>query len=105
MFAFIIEDGFPLMRDLNRYIVHKYASDWEDIALELGLDEQVVAIIKKDNRECVDCIRNTLQKWLDLTPNATWKMLEVAVTNVKRIQLSLDPVTDIYGKNTSLISM
>ena len=89
------------MRDLNRYVVHKYASDWEDIAYELGLDEQV-KIIKKDslNYGCVECIRSTLQKWLDLTPNATWKMLEVAITNVNRIQLSLDPVTDIYGKNS-----
>ena len=87
------------MRDLNRYVVHKYASEWEDIAFELGLDEQLIEIIKKDNRECVDCLRRTLQKWS--TPHATWKTLEIAITNVKRIRLSLDPVTDVYGENAS----
>ena len=25
------------MRDLNRYVVHKYASEWDEIAIELGL--------------------------------------------------------------------
>ena len=97
----ITEDDLPSMRDLNRYVVHKYASEWEDIALELGLDKQI-AIIKKDNQECVDCLRKTLQKWLNsTTAHATWKTLEVAITNVKRIQSSLDPVTDIYGENAS----
>ena len=39
-----------------------------------------------------------LWKWLELTPSATWKILEVAITNVKRAKLSLDPITDIYGE-------
>ena len=80
--------------------MYKYASEWEDIAIELGLDKQV-EIIKKDNRECIDCLRRTLQKWLDSTPSATWKTLEIAITNAKRAQLSLDPVTDVYGENAS----
>ena len=90
----------PSMRDLNRYVVHKYASEWEDIATELGLDEEI-DIIKKDNRESVDCLKKTLRKWLDSTPHATWKMLEVTITNVKRVKKCLDPITDVYGKNTS----
>ena len=94
-----IEDGLPSMKGLNRYVVHKYASNWKDIALELDLSEPEIAIIEKDNQECVDCFRKTLQKWLDsATLHATWKSLEVAITNAKRAQLCLDPVTDIYGK-------
>ena len=89
----------PSLRDLNRYVVHKFASEWEDIATELGLDKEI-AIIEKDNRRSIDCLKKTLLKWLDSTP-CNWKMLEVAITNVKRAQVSLYPITDVYGKNTS----
>ena len=88
------------MRDLNRYVVHKYVKEWEDIATELGLDEEI-AIIEKDSRNTTDCFKKMLRKWLDSTPFATWKMLEVAITNVKRAKNSLDPITDVYGENTS----
>lgn len=87
------------MRDLNRYVVHKYAAEWEDIAFELGLDEEHIKVIKKDCQDCADRLRKTLQKWVhSATPPASWKTLEVAITNVKRIQMHLDPVTDIYGE-------
>ena len=89
------------MRDLNRYVVYKYASEWEEIAAELGLKDKEIAIIEKDNRSSIDCLKKILRKWLDSTPCATWKMLEVAITNVKRVQISLDPITDVYGENTN----
>ena len=88
------------MRDLNRY-ARKYATDWYDIGIELGLELDVLNIIKKDNpQECVACFQNTLDKWLKLnTDDATWKTLEVALTNVNRANLGLDPVDDMYGKD------
>jgi len=94
---FITEDDRPSLRDLNRYVIHKFASDWEDIGIELGLDEQI-ASIKKDYQQCTDCHREVLKKWLESTPHATWKTLEVAITNMKRIKQSLDPITDIYSE-------
>ena len=98
----VTEDEKPSERDLNRYVVKNYASEWEDIAIELGLKRNQTEIIKKDNQQsCTDCLKKTLWKWLDSTPCATWKMLEVAITNVKRAQLSLDPITDVYGENTN----
>ena len=88
------------MRDLNRYVTRKYASDWEDIGIELGLDLDVLKIIARDNPlQSVACLRETLDKWLKLnTDDATWKTLEVALTNVNRTKLGLDPVDDVYGK-------
>ena len=87
------------MNDLNRY-VKKYASDWKDIGLELGLDYHALQIIEKDNRQCVTCLRETLQKWLDLNPDcATWKALELALTNVNRTNNQLNPVDDLCGKD------
>ena len=89
------------MRDLNRYVTRKHATDWYDIGIELGLELDVLNIIKKDNPlECEACFQNTLDKWLKLnTDNATWKTLEVALTNVNRAKLGLDPVDDMYGKD------
>ena len=89
------------MRDLNRYVTKRnYATDWKDIGIELGLDLDLLEIIEKDNHDkSVACFQKTLDKWLKLTPNATWKTLEVALTNVRRQQLCLDPVDDVHGKN------
>ena len=89
------------MRDLNRYVVHKHASEWEEIAIELGLENKI-ATIDKDNRRCIDCFKETLQTWLKSTSHPTWKKLEVAITNVKRTKKSLDPITDVYGKNNAI---
>ena len=89
------------MRDLNRYVVHKHASEWEGIAIELGLEEKI-KMIEKDNQGCIDRFKKTLRIWLNLTSHPTWKKLEVAITNVKRTEMSLDPITDVYGKNNAI---
>ena len=87
------------MRDLNRYVTKKYASDWEDIGLELELDLNVLKIIARDNPQRTEaCLRETLNKWLTLnTDDATWRTLEVALTNVNRAKLGLNPVDDVHG--------
>ena len=92
------------MRDLNRHVAKKYATDWEDIGMELGLELDVLKIIARDNPlQSEACLRETLDKWLKLnTDDATWKTLEVALTNVKRAKLGLDPINDVYGKEIVL---
>ena len=89
------------MRDLNRYVTRKYANDWEDIGIELGLDLDVLNIIARNNLlQSIACLRETLDKWLKLnTDDATWKTLEVALTNVNRANIGLDRVDDVYGKD------
>ena len=89
------------MRDLNRYVTRRYATDWYDIGIELGLELDMLDIIKKDNpQQSVHCFQKTLDKWLKLNTDATWKTLEVALTNVNRAKLGLDPVDDVYGEDT-----
>jgi len=90
------------MRDLNRYVVNKYAKHWKSVGLELGLDWDVLDTVEVDNRQQSEsCFQKTLDKWLKLTPNATWEILEIALTNVRRQQLGLDPVDD-EGKGNML---
>ena len=87
------------MKNLNRYVTRKYAPDWYDIGIELGL-ELDVNIIEKDNpQKSVICSQKTLDEWLKSTANnATWRTREVALTNVNRAKLGLDPIDDVYGK-------
>ena len=87
------------MRDLNRYVTKKYAADWKDIGLELNLKLDILKNIQKNNQEVEDRFEDVLDKWLKSTPKATWRMLEVALTNVRRQHLGLDPVDDVYGEN------
>ena len=94
------ENARPTMRDINRYVVRKYSSDWYDIGFELGLDLDVLKIIARDNpQQNIACLRETVDKWLKLnTDDATWRTLEVPITNVNRLKLGLNPDDDVYGK-------
>ena len=96
----------PTMRDLNRYITSKYAVDWYNIGIELGLETHVLKIIERDHpSQNATCFQKTLDKWLTSNKDdATWSTLEVAITNVNRAQLGLDPVDDVCGnKGKSVI--
>ena len=87
------------MKDINRYVTRKYAVDWKDIGIELDLELATLDTIEKDHPlQSEDCFQAMIDKWLRLTgDNATWKALEVALTNVNRQKLDLDPVDDVYG--------
>ena len=89
------------MKELNRYVTKKYATDWCDVGIELDLELELLDIIKKDNpQQSVTCFQKTLDKWLKLNgDDATWKTLEVALTNVNRANLKLGPVDDVYSKD------
>lgn len=94
-----VETKRPSMKDINRY-VKKYAANWKDIGLELEIDFDELAIIERDHHssDCVACFQVMINHWLKVTTdNATWKTLEVALTNVNRQKLKLDPVDDVYG--------
>ena len=96
---FSTETEKPTMKDLNRYVTRKYASDWLDIGIELGLNFDVLKVIGSDNlQKCEACLMNTLAKWLKLNTDVTWKTLEIAITNVNRSKLGMNPVGDVYGK-------
>ena len=95
----LAEDDTPTMRDLNRYVVRKFAADWKNVGIELGLQLDTLKIIAKNNlQQTEDCFQEVLDKWLKISPNATWKTLEVALTNVIRQQFDLDPVDDVCGE-------
>ena len=92
------------MKYLNRYVTTKYATDWYNIGIELEVDLCVLDNIKQNNlNQSEACFQKTLDKWLKLnTDDAKWGVLEVALTNVNRAKLKLDPVDSVYGKDVYL---
>ena len=93
----------PEIKDLHRYVISLCAADWRDVGLELNLKTTTLDSILKDNpSDCKACFKSTLAIWLKSNPNATWRMLEVAITNVRRAHNDLDPVSDIYGKYATI---
>jgi len=88
------------MKDLNRYVIKKHANMWKDIGIELGLELKLLNVIEKDHPyQSVTCLQEVLDKWLMQSATATWKSLELALTNVTRVDLGLDPCDDIYGND------
>ena len=91
------------MKDLNRYVTMKYAADWYNIGIELGLEYGILNRIERNHSQSITCFRKTLQEWLKLNNNdATWRTLEVVLTNVNRVKVGLDPVNSVYGKDIYL---
>ena len=88
-----VENAIPTMKELNRFVVRKYATDWYEVGIELELQHKTLQAISKENHQQNEfCFRSMLDKWLELNPNATWRTLEIALTNVKRLKLDLDPI-------------
>ena len=97
-----VENKVPTMKDINRYVTRKHAVDWKDIGIELDLKLSTLNIIENDHPlKSEACFQVMIEKWIEsTTENATWKTIEVALTNVNRQKLDLDPVDDVYGMET-----
>ena len=89
------------MRDINRYVTREFAADWEKVGIELGLTTSILKVVAKNkHHQAEDCFQEVMDKWLNRNVSATWRTLEVALTNVRRQQLGLDPVDYVYyGKD------
>ena len=87
----------PTHKELNRRVVHQYATCWYQIGIELGVQMEHLANIEIDHRKCVVRFHETLNTWLESNSFVSWKMLEIAITNVIRTENGLKPVKDIYG--------
>ena len=81
------------MSELNKYLV-KYCGLWRATGLKLGLEDDLLETIARDNPKHQECFRVMLQKWLIQDVNATWNTLELAITNAQRDDLSLDNLSE-----------
>ena len=73
----------PEVSELHKHIVPKYAARWRDLGVQLKIPEHHLNTIAVNNANhpsyCEQCCKAMLQKWLKITPNATWSMLHMAI--------------------------
>ena len=87
------------MKELNRYVVNQYAIYWRDIGFELDLRCSKIDSIEANCLECEKRLYEVLKAWLQLDDDTTWKLLEVAIINAKRIKIGENPVDYVKGKD------
>ena len=70
----------PELRDLMRELRTK-AAEWEDIGVELQVDDGELRQIKRDNaNDSKSCLRELFRKWLTWTsPEPSWGAIAEAV--------------------------
>jgi len=74
----------PQFKDLENYVVIKYATIWKQLGINLNINEDLLNLIEKDNpSSCENCCSKMLSNWLDLTPEASWGMLLDAVDKLQ----------------------
>ena len=73
----------PEVSELHSRIVPKYAARWRDLGVQLKIPEHHLNTIAVNNTNhpsyCEQCCKAMLQKWLKITPNATWSILHMAI--------------------------
>ena len=57
---------------------------WRDLGLELVDSNKTLRVIEANHPNDVDtCCRVMFEKWLDMTPDASWSQLVTALNNIK----------------------
>ena len=96
MYSKCIGNERPTVKDCQKFIISDYCLEWKSIGLQLGLQWQssVLSLIEADHRnQHRECLRMILDRWLQMDAMATWSKLELAITNVNRDNLGIDPLT------------
>lgn len=69
------------MKELNKLLT-KYCGIWKAVGANLGLQRSLLNVVEADNyMRQRDCLRVTLERWLDQDVSACWHQLEIALTN------------------------
>ena len=73
-------------------IIAELGVDWEELALLLEFDHNVVETIKEDNRGVEKSCRDMLRRWLDggACQPVTWERLVEAVRDIPRDRLATE---------------
>ena len=88
----------PTMKEVNRYVKSQHAVFWNDIAYELDLEYDTIDGIEKNVNDCEKSLCEVVNVWLKSNNNPTWKVLEIAIINAKRLKDGLDLIEDLVGK-------
>ena len=57
-------DSKPTLRHLDELICCQIGSNWDQLALHLGVEQCVIDAVKEDHRHCEQACRDVLNRWL-----------------------------------------
>ena len=76
-------DEIPQLLDLYKDVVPKYAARWKDLGIALKIPHNHLDTIEIDNfrhpSHSKQCCKDILHKWMEVTPNPTWNILQKAI--------------------------
>ena len=83
LFNFTLGNRKPEASELHRHIVPKYAARWRDLGVQLKIPEHHLNTIAVNNTNhpsySEQCCKAVLEKWMKITPNATWDKLHSVI--------------------------
>ena len=88
-----VDDQIPESKSLHRFLTD-YCKHWRGTGLHLGLKSSVLDQVEADYHTLSERFRVTLEKWLQLNVDVTWRSLELAITNANRESLGLQQLID-----------
>lgn len=82
------------MRDLNRHLIRKVSSEWEEVAYALGYKISNVKFIRNKHKEDPKkCCREVFEDWLTTSNGVKPKTWHTLLVRLKEIE-SLGSVTE-----------
>ena len=84
-------------------MVTKCATNWQQLGKNLEINDDLLNIIEKDYpHDCERCCSKMLSEWLDLTPDASWKILYDAMDKLKVEKLQDVSLDNLTGNHMNL---
>ena len=73
----------PSMKDIDSYVVQRWASKWKELARQLNVEEYLIRNIEHDySSDCVKCCGKMLSDWLEQSKHPTWEKLIYALDQI-----------------------
>ena len=73
------------MKDIDDYVVNRYAPQWKQLGRQLNIDQNLINILQHDHgNDCVECCTRMLEAWLEqnIYDDVTWEILIYVIDNL-----------------------
>ena len=85
----------PEMHHLNKIVIPRIKSEWEDVAYSMGYRFRDVKAIKKESlNDLKECCQKLFSDWLDTSRNPTWKTLLEYIKDVDDLSAAAEEIEE-----------
>ena len=84
-----VDEDIPDLRDLMLLFIPKYAAEWKNFGLVLGLEMHDLDCIAQDNAHQPHwsraCMQTMFARWLQQYPSPTWGKVDEAINGLEML--------------------